>query len=241
MKVGTIQALYRYPIKSMAGESIERARLGWHGIHGDRRLAMRLRGEQGGFPWLTATKLAELLRYSPVCLEEGDAGAMPTHVRTPSGDDLPLFSKELEEEIGGLHGSPVTMTHLDRGIFDEASISAITSATIDALADMAGHEGDVRRFRPNLLISADNAEAFEEDCWVGGILSFGEGDHAATIAVTNWDVRCSLINLHPDTGQVNPAVLKTVVRERKNQAGIYATVLREGNLHVGQAIYFKRP
>jgi len=159
-------------------------------------------------------------------------------VRTPGGEELALFGQELAAEVGGRHGSPVEMTHLNRGIFDEASVSAITSATVSEIAELVGHRPDVRRFRPNILISSQQSDPFEEDAWVGGVLSFGEGDAAAAIAVTNWDKRCSMVNFDPDSGLRTPEVLKAVVRERDNKAGVYATVIRCGHLAVGQTLHF---
>ena len=59
IEIGRVEAIYRYPVKSMAGEKLEMAQLGWHGIEGDRRLALRRLNDNSGFPWLTATKLPE--------------------------------------------------------------------------------------------------------------------------------------------------------------------------------------
>jgi len=41
IKIGQVEALFRYPVKSMSGEPLEVAELGWHGLDGDRRLAFR--------------------------------------------------------------------------------------------------------------------------------------------------------------------------------------------------------
>ena len=152
---------------------------------------------------------------------------------------MAVFSKELDSEVGRRHGSPVEMTHLDRGIFDEASVSAITSATVGEIAKLVGHRPDVRRFRPNILISSPHSDPFEEDTWVGGTLSFGEPDRAASIGITNRDERCSMVNYDPDSAQPTPEVLKAVVRERDNKAGVYGTVIRRGRLAVGQPVYFR--
>ena len=65
IKVGEVEALFRYPVKSMRGEPLEVADLGWHGLDGDRRLAFRRADDRGGFPWLTAGKLPELILFSP--------------------------------------------------------------------------------------------------------------------------------------------------------------------------------
>src|SRR5260370_4442887 len=40
IELGHISAIFRYPIKSMAGERLDSAKIGWHGIEGDRRLAI---------------------------------------------------------------------------------------------------------------------------------------------------------------------------------------------------------
>lgn len=237
IKVGEVEALFRYPVKSMSGEALEDAELGWHGLGGDRRLAFRRMDDRRGFPWLTASKLPDLLLFTPVRRGAGTAGGLPTHVRTPGGEELALFGQELAAEVGRRHGSPVEMTHLNRGIFDEASVSAITSATVGDLAGLVGHRPDVRRFRPNILISSQQSDPFEEDAWVGGVLSFGEGNEAAAIAVTNWDERCPVINVDPDLGLRTPEMLKAVVRERDNKAGVYGTVIRRGRLAVGQPLY----
>jgi uncharacterized protein len=235
-KVGEVEALFRYPVKSMRGEALEAAELGWHGLDGDRRLALRRIDDRGGFPWLTASKLPELILFAPV---RRVAEGLPTHVRTPDGQELALFSQELGAEIGRRHGAPVEMTHLNRGIFDEASVSVITSGTVGEISKLADHRPDARRFRPNMLVRSLRSDPFEEDSWVGGSLSFGEGDEAAIIAITNRDERCSMVNFDPDSARPAPELLKAVVRERDNKAGVYGTVLRRGRLAVGQPIFFE--
>lgn len=235
IKIGEVEALFRYPVKSMSGEALKAAELGWHGLDGDRRLALRRIDDRGGFPWLTATKLPELILFAPV---RRAAGSLPTHVRTPEGEELALFSQQLAAEVSRRHGSPVEMTHLDRGIFDEASVSVITSATVGGIAELVGHRPDVRRFRPNILVSSLRSDPFAEDAWVGGLLSFGEGDQSATIGITNRDERCSVVNFDPDSARPAPEVLKAVVRERDNKVGVYGTVIRCGRLAVGQTLYF---
>src|SRR6187431_757260 len=124
MEIGQVEALYRYPVKSMSGEPIEVAELGWHGLEGDRRLAFRRVDDRSGFPWLSASKLPDLLRFTPQRLEESGQGEeLPTHVRTPDGVELPVFGEDLAAEIGRRCGTPVQMMQLKHGIFDEASLS----------------------------------------------------------------------------------------------------------------------
>jgi len=239
VKVGEVEALFRYPVKSMSGERLVVADLGWHGLDGDRRLAFRRVDDRGGFPWLTATKVPELILYAPQRRGPAAEGNLPTHVRTPDGEELAVFGQELATEIGRRHGSPVEMTHLDRGIFDEASVSVIASATVAEIGKMAARRTDVRRFRPNILIASQRSAPFEEDEWVGGVLSFGETDEAAALGITLRDERCAMVNFDPDSARPDPEVLKGIVRVRDNKAGVYGATLRRGRLEVGQPVFFE--
>jgi len=236
IEIGHVEAIFRYPVKSMAGERLEVAELGWHGLDGDRRLAFRRIDDHSGFPWLTASKLPELLLFAPHRGEDGARGDLPTHVRTPDGAEMPVFGEDLATEVGRRYGAPVQMTQLRHGIFDEASISVIASDTVREIGRLAGRSLDVRRFRPNVVVRLLRSVPFQEDEWLGGALSFGEGDDAPAIAVTMRDVRCSMVNLDPDSARPAPEVLKAVVRTNQNNAGIYGAVTRIGRLAVGQTI-----
>jgi uncharacterized protein len=240
IEIGEVEAIFRYPVKSMGGERLEAAELGWHGVEGDRRLAFRKVDDRGGFPWLTAGNLPELVLFAPRG-EDGAAGDLhlPTHVRTPDGRELDVFGEELAEEVGRRCGAPVQMMRLKHGIFDEASVSVIASDTVREIGRLAGRDTDVRRFRPNVLVRLLRAGPFQEDEWVGGGLTFGEEDDAAAIAVTMRDLRCSMVNLDPDSSSPAPEVMKAVVRANQNHAGIYGTVTRTGRLAVGQKVFLR--
>lgn len=247
MELGRISAIFRYPVKSMAGELLDVARLGWHGIEGDRRLAFRRLTDKSAFPWLSASKLPQLLLYKPVRLDSNanpkNGELLPTHVRTPDGKEYELRSDELREEIARRYGSDVELMNLKSGIFDEASISVISLATVHSVARESGRGVDLcdlRRFRPNVVIETNIAEPFGEDKWLGRTLMFGEGNSGsapiASIGVTMRDERCVMVNLDPDTAERDAAVMKTVVRLNENCAGVYGTVVRAGELRVGQVV-----
>jgi len=235
--LGHIGALFRYPLKSVAGEPLETATLGWHGIEGDRRLAFRRLDNRSGMPWLTASRLPELLLYTP--LWHDAHGEIPTHVRTPDGTALPVFREELADDVEQRHGAPVQMMQLRHGIFDETPVSVIAVDTIHEISLLAGVNPDVRRFRPNILVRLLKPGAFQEDAWLGGTISFGEGGNAPAIAVTMRDERCAMLNIDPDTATLNPEVMKAAVRANQNNAGIYATVTCPGRLAIGQPIYLR--
>ncbi len=236
MKLGRVTAIYRYPVKSMAGEPLDVARLGWHGIEGDRRFAFRRLADNSGFPWLTASKLPELLLYKPFRRDDNTDESLATHVRTPDGKEYELRSVELRDEISRRHGGDVELMNLKSGIFDEACISVITRGTVNSIERESGRDLDLRRFRPNIVIETDSAGPFEEDRWVGQTLMFGEENSGPAIGVTLRDERCVMVNLDPDTAQRDPAVMKTIVRLNETCAGVYATVVRAGELRVGQVV-----
>ncbi len=239
IEIGHIQALYRYPVKSMAGESFERIPLGWHGLEGDRRFAFRRVAEQGGFPWLSASKLPALLLYKPIRQDTSQNNDLPTHVMTPEGKILAIRSDELRDEIMRGYGADVELMQLKHGIFDEAAVSLLTLATSHKITTDSGEAPDIRRFRPNIVIDTQQSEPFTEDQWVGKTVIFGDTADSPAVQVTLRDQRCVMVNLHPETAQSDPAVLKTVVRLNQNCAGVYGTVIRLGELAVGQPVYLR--
>jgi uncharacterized protein len=237
VEIGRVEAIYRYPVKSMAGERLDAANLGWHGLEGDRRLAFRRLHDTSGFPWLSAGRLPELLLFAPHRLERDARGELPTHVRTPDGEHLPVFGEDLALEVERRYGGPVQMMQLDHGIFDEAALSVIAADTVDEICRLGGVDPDVRRFRPNVAVRTLRPGAYAEDGWVGGVLTFGESHEAPAVTVTMRDVRCSMVNLDPDSARPAPDVLKAVVRANQTCAGVYSAVTRIGQLAVGQTVF----
>ena len=239
MEIGQVEAVFQYPVKSMRGQRLEAANLGWHGLEGDRRLAVRRIDDRSGFPWLNASRLPGLLLFTPSWREDGAQEDLPTHVRTPDGQEMPVFGEDLAAEIGRRCGGAVQMMHLRHGIFDDASISVIAFDTVREIGRLAGVSPDVRRFRPNVVVRSLRPAPFQEDEWLGGVLLFGNGDDAPAITVTTRDVRCSMVNLHPDTASPAPEVMKAIVRANQNNAGIYGAVTRIGRIAVGQTVMLR--
>ena len=115
IKIGEVEAIFRYPVKSMSGDRLEVAELGWHGLDGDRRLAFRRMDDRSGFPWLSASRLPELLLYAPQRRDDATDADLPTHVRTPDGEELPVFGEELAAEVGRRHGALLQMMQFKHG------------------------------------------------------------------------------------------------------------------------------
>ena len=184
-------------------------------------------------PWLTASRLPELLLYQP---SDPVASSDRIHVNTLSGRNLALDSDELCDELSSKVGGPLELTQLDEGIFDEAPVSIINLATISQIEREVGRSMEVLRFRPNILIESLSSEPFAEDAWVGKSLTFGTGENCPTVSVTMLDKRCVMINLDPKTAAADAQVMKAAVRLNDNNAGVYGTVTRPGELTVGQSV-----
>jgi uncharacterized protein YcbX len=107
VEIGHVEAIFRYPVKSTGGERLEAANLGWHASKGDRRLAFRRIANRSDFPWLTASKLPDLLRFAALCREDGAQEDLPNRIRTSDSVEMPVFGEDLAAEVGRRSGTPV--------------------------------------------------------------------------------------------------------------------------------------
>jgi uncharacterized protein YcbX len=237
--IAIIKSIYRYPVKSMAGEQLTSAVLGWHGIEGDRRFAFMRAGNMSGMPWLTASKLPELIRYNAYRTNGSDPETHSVRVRTPGGSEFEVEHESLRRELSTSFGAEVTLTRLSNGIFDDAPVSLISTTTLNTIETESGCTIDVRRFRPNILIESVDDMPVHEDTWVGKTLFFDNQVNAPSIRVTVQDVRCVMVNLDPETAASDPRVLKTIGHSHENCAGVYASVLNIGTLTVGERVYME--
>ena len=127
--VGVVVAVWRYPVKSMRGESLDRAELTWNGLDGDRRHAFVLDGDRSRFPWLTGRRAAALLRYAPRYQDPANLRKSPLQVGLPEGGSLDLHSPELRQRLAAEAGGPLGLIQVGRGIFDSLPVSVMTTAS----------------------------------------------------------------------------------------------------------------
>lgn len=227
--VGRVVGLWRYPVKSMAGEALAAAEVSWHGIAGDRRWAFIRDGVvQSGFPWLTLRERGDMGHYRPSLLEPARPDQSPTAVRTPSGATFDVADPALAAELG----PGVRVIKQDRGIFDTMPLSLITTQTIARLGAVIGAELDVRRFRPNVLVETADEAPFAEDAWVGCVLCIG----GLRMHVDKRDGRCAVVTIDPTTTERNPAVLRTIAHDRQGCLGVYGSTVEPGRVAVGDPV-----
>ena len=186
--VGRVAELWRFPVKSMAGEALEEAELAWHGLAGDRRWAfVRSDTPRSGFPWLTIREEPGLLHYRPYLRDRSRPDRSEIWVKTPDGDDLDVIDPALAAGLA----PGARAIKLDRGIFDALPISVLSRQSVAGIATLVGRSLEPRRFRANIVV--DSEGAFPEDAWVGTTLELG----AARVRVDARDQRCAVVNVDP--------------------------------------------
>jgi len=229
-EVGRVAGLWRYPIKSMAGEAVPDADVSWHGVAGDRRWGFVRERGRSGFPWLTIRERPELVRYRPRLADPARPDTSAVVVTSPDGTERDVADLALAAELGGEGG--VRALKLDRGTFDTLPLSLISTQSVVGLGVLAGRPVDVRRFRPNLVIDAQEGNAFTEDDWIGCTLRIGD----ALIHLDARDQRCVVVNIDPATAERDPLVFRAVARHRKARIGVYGTTARPGHVAVGDPV-----
>ncbi len=212
-----VAALYCYPVKSMQGAALARAALTPGGVPGDRGWALRLRAT--GRP-ASAKRFAVLLLCRARYLDEPAPGAPPppAEVELPDGERTRTDDPRANARLSRLLGADAAFARQEDGAghFDASPLHVLTTASLKTMADAAGGDFDVRRFRPNLLIALD-APGRPEDAWPGRELSAG----AARLRVLKPVARCVMTTL-PQPGLAEDKNIFRAVFERGGALGVYA-------------------
>ena len=254
--IGTVDSLWRYPVKSMCGEELDELFAGYAGVYGDRLFAFVSSSSSKGFPWFTGRDQRQMLRYRPrfrhpdkasrpVNLSEAQStGATPLSaspaelmidVETPDGQTLAIDDPALIDALrAGLDPIPkLRLFRSDRALTDCRPVSVISVQTAKKLGDETASIVDKRRFRANIYLDLTTSEGFAEDSFVGRSLRIGA---EAIIAIVKRDSRCMMITLDPDTAEKSPALLKKVAQAHDGMAGVYGVVMAEGTLRKGDPV-----
>jgi hypothetical protein len=227
--VGRVAGLFRYPVKSMAAEPLDTVAVGWNGFAGDRRWAFIRDGQlRSNFPWLTGRERSDLLLHRPRFTSAEDPERSSVLVTAPDGAELDVTDPVLAERLG----AGVRLIKQNRGVFDAAPLSLISTQTVATLGGLAGREVTPVRFRPNLLIDAGSAEAFTEEDWVGTTLAIG----GFRMRIDQRDARCAMVNIDPVSAERDPGVLRTIAQERQACLGVYGTTVEPGAVAIGDPV-----
>jgi uncharacterized protein YcbX len=237
MPTGAITELWRYPVKSMAGEPVRSMRVDWRGAGGDRTHAL-LYDHKGARKHLTAREAPAMLAWSAAYPLAPDAVLDPAEpppvtVTAPDGSELSWQDPRLRRGLVEALGREVELQRDVEGQQDIGrTLLVTTEATRAALEAELGRPLDLRRFRPNLHLQTD-APAWAEHGWEGRRMRIEGGVVLELLAPCE---RCAIPNRDPDTQEKWPELLRHITAQHEMLFGINARVMTAGRVEVGQTV-----
>jgi hypothetical protein len=206
-----VQEIWRYPVKSMAGETLEEADLTESGFAGDR--VLQVRNKAGRI--LSARTRPLLLRHRATL---GSGNQVLVDGRPWTDDDV---ARDVEEAAG----AGARLVQSDSA--DRFDILPLLIAT-DGMLAAVGY--DLRRFRPNLVIGG--VPGLSERQWEGARLRIGP----VVIGMEDLRSRCIMTTFDPDTGQQDLGVLRRVQKEFNGRLGLNSYVVAPGRISAGDEV-----
>lgn len=209
-----VAALWRYPVKSLAGEPLTSIRITRDGLDGDRRVVVRgpegVRTSRRQFHLLGLRGTLGPDRHPLVNGHLWSSADALKLVKAAAGDDAWL------EEVDAQDG------------FDVLPLLVATDGAVAAFGR------DVRRLRPNLLIGG--VTDMDEVSWPGGQLHIGD----LIVRIDSRRARCPMTTVDPDSLERDPGVLKDIGRRFGGRLALNADVVRAGTIRVGDAVTLVR-
>ena len=205
-----VAGLWRYAVKTLAGEPLVAAAIGADGIPGDR--IVRVRGPEGV---RTSRRHYRLLGLRGTLGPDGrphvnghpwDSPTALALVKAAAGNDAWLEPAEGPER------------------FDVLPLLVATDGAVAAFGR------DVRRLRPNILIGG--VRGLDEREWPGAELHIGD----AIVRLDSLRPRCPMTTVDPDTLDRDPEVLRDIGRRFGGRLALNADVERSGTIRVGDAV-----
>ena len=220
--------IWRYPVKSMAGESLEEAELATSGVEGDRLCQVRLEDRLGDRV-VTSRSRPQLLGHRA---RIGAGGEILVDGRPWNEASV---AADVERAAGA--GARLVRTEFAAERFDILPLLVMTDGAIAEISDASLAAGSVetdrRRFRPNLLLGG--VPGLAERGWQGRRLRIGNAP-GVVVAMADLRGRCVMTTFDPDTLEQEPRVLRTVVERTGGVLGLNAEVVRGGRVRVGDPV-----
>jgi len=256
--VGQVAELWRFPVKSMQGERVDRLELGPTGAVGDRRYGM-IDAASGNL--LSAKSVPALLSARArteggrVAIVLPDGRELDAAEASPSAVLSAWLDREVELRPSGPgsvayemtfdppndDAEPVFWPAMDDSFLDLAPVHLLTTSSLAAMmAARPDSAWDVRRFRPNVLVDTSGSGGFVEDAWVGGPVALGGS--GAALQVDMQTVRCAMPLRAQPPWEDRPGldrdieVFRTLTAEHNNHLGIYCGVATPGEVRLGDDV-----
>ena len=210
-----ITEIWRYPVKTMAGEKLERVGVGPLGIDGDRVVHVE-----------DATGRVITSRTHPRFLGHKGSLGVDGVVRV---DGRPWDSPEVAAEVAAIAGPGARLVRDDgAGRFDVLPLRVATDGAIAAF----GH--DRRRLRPNLVIGG--VDGLGEREWPGSCLRIGD----VLIGVKDLRLRCIMTSFDPDTLVQDKEITRGIYRRFDGKLALNCFVVTGGEIAVGEDVTLVR-
>ena len=210
-----VAELWRYPVKSMAGEPLTSAMITEAGIVGDR--SVYVLGPHGRI--VTARTRPRLLRHRAALGLDGEPLVDGRSWRAPD------VARDAVAAVGA-GARLVAAVGLER--FDILPLLVATDGAVQALGT------DRRRLRPNIVIGG--VPGLAERTWEGGWLRIGE----VHIGVEDLRQRCIMTTFDPDTLEQDTSVLRRINRDFGGRVALNCFVAQGGPIAVGDPVEFRR-
>jgi uncharacterized protein YcbX len=221
--LASVVEIWRYPVKSMAGERLDSCEITDGGLEGDRRWAFIDQSPARAGKWFNIKQHAPLMTYRARFVE-GELDLVAPDGSSVALDEALVRRFETEAQ------RPIQLRDLPGENFDAAHVLVVNLATVQAFALEAGMPIDPRRFRANLYV--EGLEPEEELRWLGRVIRAGE----AELEVVDRCERCKVITMDPDTTEATPQLLRLLVERHDERLGMYCRVARPGRVSVGDFV-----
>lgn len=222
--MGSVVEIWRYPVKSMAGERLDSCAVGEKGLEGDRRWAL-VDGtpNRAGKP-LTIRQDERLMTY------QARLAGDEVEVLTPAGATRRL-NGGMVDQLAAETSRPLTLSEIEGANFDDSPVLLVNLATVAAFGVQAGMEVDHRRFRANLYVGGLAPE--DEIAWVGRRVGAGDVE----LEVVSRCERCVVITRDPNTTTTTPELLRLLTETAETCMGVYCRVTRPGRVATGDSVH----
>ena len=237
LQVGRVKALYRFPVKSTAGQSLERASVTVEGLASDRRWAAYT--EDGGVASGKRTR-----RFRPV------PGLMGWASSAVDDDDVPVLTSPegVQYRVDDPDASDALTSALRQRLTlrpestvqhrDESPLHLLTTSSLAAVEGLLGGPVDERRFRANIIVDTGDASEFTEDEWVGADVAVGR---ELVLHVGPGMPRCAMVDQPQRRVPVGRKALTPLGVHHGTELGVQACAAGSGTIRVGDVLTLLSP
>jgi uncharacterized protein len=220
---GVVREIWRYPVKSLAGEQLDDCNITGLGLEDDRRWALvdSLRNRAGKL--LTIREHEQLMTYSAQLING------QVSVVDPNGQRRPLDAL-LVQEFADQAGRALELRDRPSGNFDDSPVLVVNLATVASFEHEVGMSVDHRRFRANFYV--EGLEPDDELSWLGHHITVGH----VRLEVTKRCDRCVVVTRDPDSTVASPILLRVLTENREACMGVYCSVTTPGRVRVGDSV-----